>query len=92
MFYSPMVVVSAHSPSGHQVKIVGPDAVQQAFGNVQNEFNSHDAKISALSAQLTELDAFTKYCAQHYPEVINEWVLTKMTKEKLGLTRKKEST
>lgn len=92
MFFNPMVATSVISPSGENMTVLDPKAVQRAFQDVSNESAKVEAEISTLKTQFQEIDAFTKYCAQHYPEVINEWVLTKMTKEKLGIGRKKETT
>lgn len=85
MFYNPMVVSTTVTPNGKTLSIIDPEAVQQAFQSISNESSVVDNKLSQLTNRITELEAFTRYCAQHYPDVINEFTLATLAKERLGV-------
>jgi hypothetical protein len=85
MFYNPMVVSTTVTPNGKTLSIIDPEAVQQAFQSISNESSVVDNKLLQLTNRITELEAFTRYCAQHYPDVINEFTLATLAKERLGV-------
>lgn len=85
MFYNPMVVSTTVTPNGKTLHVIDPEAVQQAFQTLANESTQVDNKMLELTKRMNELDAFTRYCAQHYPEVINEYTLANLAKDRLGV-------
>lgn len=88
MFNNPMVVSSTITPNGKTLSVIDPEGVQQAFQSLSNESSLVDGKIYALEKRMLELEAFTKFCAQHYPEVINEFTLATLAKTRLGVKEK----
>jgi len=89
MFYNPMVMSSTVTPSGKTLQVLDPETVQKAFQDLSNESSLVDGKIDGLLKRMTELEAFTKFCAQHYPEVINEYTLATLAKTRLGVKAEK---
>lgn len=89
MFYNPMVTSSTVTPNGKTLHVVDGEAVQQAFQGLANESTLVDGRFVALEKRMNELEAFTKFCAQHYPEVVNEYTLATLAKTRLGVKAEK---
>ena len=70
--YVEIETLSAVTPNGESITVLDPKSVQRAFQDIASESAKVENEILLLRSQFRELDAFTKYCAQHYPEVINE--------------------
>lgn len=85
MFFNPMVTSSTTTPNGKTLYVIDPEATQMAFQNLANESSLAEQRFVALEKRMSEIEAFTKYCAQHYPEVINEYVLATMAKERFAI-------
>lgn len=89
MFMSPMVMSSTCTPNGKTIQVLDPECVQKAFQDLSNESTTVDTKINGLMQRMNELEAFTKFCAQHYPEVVNEFTLATLAKTRLGVKAEK---
>jgi hypothetical protein len=79
------VSVSAYAPSGRNIDILDPMAVQQNFNLIQAEFFRVDEVAMKLDKRMTELESFTHWVAKNHPHVIHEYVVTEATKEKIGV-------
>jgi hypothetical protein len=88
MFFNPMVTCSTVTPNGKTLYVIDPEATQMAFQNLANESATAEGRFNTLEKRMTELESFTKFCAQHYPEVVNEFVLATMAKERFDVKGK----
>lgn len=88
MFFTPIVASSVCTPTGKTLSVLDPEGVQQALQSLSNESSLVDGKIQALEKRMMELEAFTRFCAQQYPEVINEFTLATLVKTRLGVEKK----
>ena len=77
--------VSAYGPSGRNIDILDPSAVQQNFSNIQSEFYVTEERHNKLDKRMTELESFTHWVAKNHPHVIHEYVVSNAAKEKIGV-------
>ena len=79
------VSLSAYAPSGRNIDVLDPMAVQQNFSNIQTELYQIEGRHNKLDKRMTELESFTHWVAKNHPHVIHEYVVSNAAKEKIGV-------
>ena len=74
-----------HSPNGTIEQTLIPVAVQQNFSSIQQEFWRMEEQQRLMFAQLLDLEGLVKWVTKNHPNVVQEYVVTNATKEKLGV-------
>lgn len=84
------VVSPYYSPSGNNVTVLDPHALQTELNGIdsgltvlQQSVLGIDERIAKLEDTVKTLERLVTFCATRYPEVVNEFLVTERTKIRL---------
>jgi len=78
-------IVTAHTLDGTFTEALIPGVVQQNFLSIHTEFRLMEDRQVEMSKRLWDLEQLIQWVTKNHPNVVQEYVVTNATKEKLGV-------